>query len=342
MEEIVAQSNVKGCRKERAEARENTHAWIIAGRSEAPIFTGEDPKVMKRYLAIALVAAMALAVALGVAACGKPKKLVIGFVPSRDVEKLKANIEPLIAALEKELGMEVEGYVGTNFSAVIENMGSKNNPTDVGLLNPFGYVLANRSNGAEVILKSLRGGKDYYRAQFFVHVDSGYKSLDDLKAAKEAGKKLKWAIPDDASTSGYLFPATALLKMGFNLETDIEKVPAGNHDNTVLAVYNKEADFGTGFEDNRVNPAKEKPDIMDKVVVIGYSDNIPNDTVTVRKGLDPQLKQKIKDAFKAIASTEEGKEIIKNVYSWDGVADATDSDFDIVRTVLDELGYEPK
>lgn len=297
---------------------------------------------IRAWLTRALLGA-AIAAALVATGCArKPQVLKIAFVPSKDVAKLSEDIKPLVAALEKELGMKVEATIGTNFTSVVESLGSSANPTDVALLNPFGYVLAQRNSGAEVILKAIRRDKDYYRAQFFVRADSGIKTLEDLKNRG----KLRWAVPDQVSTSGYLFPAVMLIRMGFNLEdpNQIEIVPAGNHDNTVLAVYNRQADFGTGFEDNRVRPANANPelDLLNNVVVIGYSDPIPNDTVSVRKGLDPKLKQKIIDAFKKIASTEEGKKIIKNIYDWDGVADAKDSDFDIVRAVLDQLNYQPK
>ena len=60
------------------------------------------------------------------------------------------------------------------------------------------------------------------------------------------------------------------------------------------------------------------------------SKNIPNDVVAVRKGLDPLLKQNIREGLKHLAKTPEGSKILKKVYGISGLADL-DAFFDPVR-----------
>ena len=64
--------------------------------------------------------------------------------------------------------------------------------------------------------------------------------------------------------------------------------------------------------------------------VIAYTENIPNDVVAVRKGLDPMLKQKIKDGLKYLARIPAGSKMLKKVYGISGLADL-DAFFDPVR-----------
>jgi phosphonate transport system substrate-binding protein len=71
----------------------------------------------------------------------------------------------------------------------------------------------------------------------FVARDSEIQTLADLNG-------LKWAYPDGASTSGYMYPLYMLTEAGV---VPSEMIAAGNHDSAVRAVYNGEADFGTAF-----------------------------------------------------------------------------------------------
>jgi phosphonate transport system substrate-binding protein len=70
-----------------------------------------------------------------------------------------------------------------------------------------------------------------------VRRDSGITSLADLE-----GKK--WAVPSVTSTSGYLWPSVLL---SLNNITPGETVEAGGHPQSVLAVMDGTADFGTSY-----------------------------------------------------------------------------------------------
>ncbi len=70
---------------------------------------------------------------------------------------------------------------------------------------------------------------------------------------------------------------------------------------------------------------------MSKVVPIYTTKGIPNDTITVRKDMSSKWDKKIAQAFKAIAKTKKGHEIISSVYSHEGYVDAKDSNFKVIR-----------
>ncbi|WP_261130061.1 phosphate/phosphite/phosphonate ABC transporter substrate-binding protein [Bacillus sp. Marseille-Q3570] len=263
---------------------------------------------------------------------GEVKKLVMGFVPSQDSDEIADTVEPLADKLGEELGVEVEGKVMTSYSALVEAMGS--NQVQIGFLPAFGYVLANDKHGVEVILKSERFGSGTYKAQYVVRADSGIESLEDME-----GKT--WAIPDLTSTSGFLFPAAQIMDE-FGVE-DVQSgffsntVEAGGHDNAIISVYEGDADVATTFDDARTTVEEDYPDVMDKLKVVGYTDEIPNDTISVTKELSDEWQKKIKDTFLSFNEDEKMIEIMNEVYSWDAIIEAEDSEYDVVRSTYEKF-----
>lgn len=296
-------------------------------------------KSMKKFLAVLMAALLTL----GLAACGSssntsgegngdPEKLVMGFVPSQDSDTIADTVKPLAKKLGEELGIEVEGKVMTSYAALVEAMGS--NQVQIGFIPAFGYVLANEKYGVEVILKSERYGSGTYRAQYVVPADSDIESLEDLK-----GKI--WAIPDLTSTSGFLFPAAQIMdKFGVkNVQTGFfeSTVQAGGHDNALITVLEGNADVATTFEDARTTIEGDYPDVMEKLKVIGYTDDIPNDTISVTKELSDELQAKIKETFLSFNEDKEMIKIMNDVYSWDAIIEASDSEYDVVRSTYEKF-----
>ncbi|QEN08926.1 phosphate/phosphite/phosphonate ABC transporter substrate-binding protein [Oceanispirochaeta crateris] len=270
-----------------------------------------------------------------------PDVLEVQLIPSRDATYLDAQRLPLQELLAKEMGMEVNVTVATDYNALIEAMASEQ--VHVGLLATTAYVLAADEGAAEAILKSLRYDVDDngelmkdkpmvsgYKSQLIADKDSGIKSVIDLK-----GRKV--AISSFTSTSGFVWPANLLADNGIDPESEIEWINTGGHDNAVLAVFNGEADAAFTFKDARNLFEKESyyADLMDKVVLIANTSLIPNDTISVIPRLNEDLKQKVKDAFIAISKSEEGLEIVRGIYNHEGYEAAQDSDYDEVRVYLE-------
>ncbi|WP_010098126.1 phosphate/phosphite/phosphonate ABC transporter substrate-binding protein [Ornithinibacillus scapharcae] len=258
-----------------------------------------------------------------------PETLVIGFVPSQDSDTIADTVEPLANRLGEELDIEVKSQVMTDYNALVEAMGA--NQVHIGFIPAFGYVLANEQYGVEVILKSIRNGSGTYKAQYLVRSDSGIESLKDLE-----GKV--WAYGDQGSTSGYLFPANQLMEefdiaTAAELETEFfsETISAGGHDNAALQVYEGDADVATTFDDVRTELEEDYPDIMDKLTVLTYTDEIPNDTISVTKELDKEFVQKIKDVFLSFNDDKEMIEIMNEVYNWDAIDEAEDAEYQVVK-----------
>ncbi|KHF38394.1 phosphate/phosphite/phosphonate ABC transporter substrate-binding protein [Halalkalibacter okhensis] len=261
-----------------------------------------------------------------------PSELVMGFVPSQDSANIADTVAPLADRLSEELGIPVRGEVMTNYTATVEAMG--NDQVHIGFIPAFGYVLAtDRYDHIEAVLKSVRHGSSTYKAQYTVRADSDIESLEDLE-----GKI--WALPDLTSTSGYLFPAAQLMD-DYGVE-DVESffsniIQAGGHDNALIQVLEGDADVATTFDDARESIEADYPEVMEELRVLDYTDEIPNDTISVTTNLPQELIDQIVEVFLSFNDDEEMLEIMDSVYNWTGIDTATDSDYDVVRSVSEKF-----
>lgn len=263
----------------------------------------------------------------------KPKELTIQFVPSQNADTLEAKAKPLEKLLSKELDIPVKVSVSTNYNTIVEAMKSKK--VDVGFLPPTAYTLAHDQKAADVLLQAQRYGvnKDgsnndklvkRYKSQFVVKKDSGIKSLKDMK-----GKKI--ALQDVTSTAGYTYPVAELLKEGINPINDMKITNVKGHDQAIIALLNGDVDVAVTFQDARNIVKKDQPNVFKDTEIVELTEDIPNDTISVRSDMDDKFRDKLKKAFKDIAKTKEGHKIVSEVYSHEGYVDSKDSEFDIVR-----------
>lgn len=292
-------------------------------------------KSLKKYGLSASVVALGLAVTTAASIQSvsaddeEIETLTLGFIPSSDAGEIATTAEPLAEYLSEELGVEVIAEVMVDYTGLIEAM--RTQQVDIGFLAPFSFVQAEERADVEVILKSVRYGSESYVAQYVTHVDSGLDSLEDLVE----NEGLVWAYPDVLSTSGYLFPAAQLTDMGVeDLDSHFDQIAVGGHDNAIIQVYDGQADFATTFDDAREEVEGDLEDVMDQLQVIGTTDDIPNDTISVRSELSDEWKEKITEAFLAINDNEEVLAVMNEIYNWDGLAEAESEDYDVVRDVF--------
>ncbi len=251
------------------------------------------------------------------------------FVPSGEAEAILAGGQKLDELLAK-YGVYTESSVATSYAAAIEALCS--GKADIVWLAPLSYVLAKDKCDAQVVFNAIRFGSATYNGQMIVNVNSGIEEVADVK-----GKKV--AFTDPASTSGYLYAVALLLKNGVTLD-DIEYTFAGGHTAAALAVYKGSVDAAFTYVDARDRLEDDFPDIKEKTKVIAITDPIPNDTISVRPGFDPEVLEAFKKAMMDLAETEEGKQVLYEIYEWDGLAESRDELFDPIRQVAVQLGIE--
>lgn len=244
------------------------------------------------------------------------------FVPSGEAQTILEGGEEIARRLQKITGLHFKTSIATSYAAVIEAMGA--GKVDIGWLATLAYVLAKQKYDVDLLLIVVRFGSPFYRGQIVTRADSGIHQLSDLK-----GKK--FAFVDPASTSGHLYAKTLLLSKGLNPDRLFaQSLFAGSHNAVILSVLRGAVDAGATYDDARAAVAKTYPEVFTKIRVIAYTQDIPNDTVSARKGLDPAIRQKITTGLMRLAKTPEGAKVLKRVYGISGLMDF-DAFFDPVR-----------
>ncbi|MBM7618036.1 phosphonate transport system substrate-binding protein [Weissella uvarum] len=271
------------------------------------------------------------------------KEVNVQFVPSAQADKMEAKTKPLEKLLSKQLGVPVHVSVSTDYNTVVEAMGSKK--VDMGFLPPDPYVHAHKKYGVEPLLQSERydindkkgDGSNKknltktYRAMVLVKKDSKIKNVKDLK-----NKSI--AVQNTTSDAGYIFPIVDLNKDGMNVVKNSNLVTVKGHDQGVMSVLNGDTDAAFVFDDARNLVKNDNKNVFKKTRVLKYTTEIPNDTISIRKGVSKHDQKAIKKAMKHVANDDkQGKKIMKDVYTWEGVTDTKDSNFDKVRDYQKKL-----
>jgi len=98
-----------------------------------------------------------------------PEKIVFGFVPSQEAGELQDDVDTFAAVIADALGIEVEGFVATEYTGLVAAMGT--GQADFGAFGPAGFVTADRAfpGELELIAQSARFGSNTYHGQWFTN-----------------------------------------------------------------------------------------------------------------------------------------------------------------------------
>lgn len=287
------------------------------------------------FLIFAFLLAVSLCFATGTkeAELGTEENPIIwAFVPSGEMERVAAGAQSVADLLHDKTGLYFTTNVATEYAGVIEALSSDPPEAQMASLATFAYVLAADRGVVEAALVAVRFGTPTYNGQIIVRADSGISSVAELKG-KSFGR------PDPISTSGWIIPMLTMRAAGINPETDLDEiVDAGSHDSVVAAVYNGDIDAGATYMDARTRIEEDHPDVMEKVVVIEVTADIPNDGVQFSPVVPDDMREKIVAALLEIAQTEEGKDALKTAYQWSGLEKHGDTFYDPFRQVLQASG----
>jgi phosphonate transport system substrate-binding protein len=219
-----------------------------------------------------------------------PATLIFSYTPVEDPAVYQKAWDGFIKHLEKVTGKRVVFFPVQSNAAQYEAMRSGRlhvagvnaggNPTAVNCagLVPFAMMAAN-------------DGSFGYEMEIIVPVDSPAKTPADLK-----GKKIAFTAP--TSNSGYKAPV-AILEADFKLvaKKDYEPVFSGKHDNSILGVVNKDYDSAAVANSVLKRMLDRKAYDPAKIRSIYKSETFPTTGYGYAHNLDPQLVEKIKQAF---------------------------------------------
>ncbi len=297
--------------------------------------------------------------------------LKVVFVPSRDAQDIEKQTEPLKGLLQTELaksGYEVSNVsieTMTSYEAAGEALSAGS--AHIGLI-PGGTYAAFYDKGVNVVLASTRNGLKYdtedpqdwntgeanennddivtyYRGIIIAGPSAkgqelAQKAKDDALTWEDVSTA-KWCVSSPSSGSGYQYPAVWLNDRFEKSLPDMadNAITTQGYGDAAAKLANEQCDVAPGYNDFRMDNAEAwvnefaLEDIWTETSIIGVTDKIQNDTVSVSAELvDEDLANAIADAFINLAQTDEGAEAIK-IYNHNGYQKVTDADYEGAKKV---------
>jgi phosphonate transport system substrate-binding protein len=236
----------------------------------------------------------ALAVATGLTAtvvrAETPAELNFGVISTEASINQKKNWEPFLAAMEKAVGVKINGFYASDYAGVIEAM--RFNKVQIAWFgNKSGMEASNRSN-AEVFAQVVsRDGSTGYYSHIIVNADSPYTKLDDIL---KCDKTLDFGIGDPNSTSGFLVPTSYIFAAkNIDPKSCFKTVRNASHQANAMAVAHKQVAAATNNSEDLQRTEATAPEARKQIRIIWTSPIIPLDPLMWRKDLDPAVKTKI-------------------------------------------------
>ena len=277
---------------------------------------------MKRFLALLSVLVLSMSMLVGCGSkTADNDELVVYFVPSRDPAEIQKATKPLAEMLKAELSKlgydfeKVRIEVGTSFEAVGEALSS--GTAQVGFIPGGTYVLYD--DGVDVALTATRFGLNhdsenpadwntaptentnnkvkYYRSlviagpsekgqKLAAKINNGEKlTLDDIQGAT-------WGVSSNTtSPAGYIYPSLWLQEnFGISITDLKSKVALDNYATSLSQLASGQIDVMVTYADARLDYVDQwnsnfgrTASIWDETNVIGVTDGIYNDTISVTK-----------------------------------------------------------
>lgn len=224
----------------------------------------------------------------------RPEVLRFGVTPADDSAGQEERFGAMVAALEEDLGIEVEFITtGGTYGGLIEALIAGR--LDMAVMSPFAYVIAT-GQGAEIEARgayiSSPTGTTTYQSYGLARVDrTDVTGIEDY-----AGKRI--CFVDPGSASGFLIPSAGLLAVDIDPEADLEEaVFAGAHDNSVLAIADGTCDAGFAV-DTQLARLEGTGDVAEgELHVVWESDPIPGVVLAIQTRLPEDLRDEIAAVF---------------------------------------------
>lgn len=218
-----------------------------------------------------------------------PDTIIFSYTPVEDPSVYENVFTEFMAYLSQKTGKRVRWYGAESYAAQVEAMrsgrlhvaGISTGPTVFGV-NLAGYV--------PFAIMCKGDGTFGYRLQLITQTDSNIKEVKDLK-----GRKVAHVTP--SSNSGNQAPRALFKDMGVVPDEDYKVIYSGKHDNSIMGVANKDYDaapIASSVLDRMVQKGVVKREALR---IIWESDPFPTTSYGMAYNLNPNLQQKIREAF---------------------------------------------
>jgi phosphonate transport system substrate-binding protein len=244
----------------------------------------------------------------------KVKSLTLGLVSGTSQKEIEAHFQNFIRYVAGKLGpnRETEGKVVIVPTPLQMAKFLEEKKIDFYMESPYPTYLINKQGAAILLLRRWKSGMAEYRGLILGKKDSEVNRLEQLR-----GKMI--AFEDPGSTSGYFLPKVLLLKKGFRLSEkpgldakigpqEIGYVFASTNANVVNLVLSRQVAAGAFSDDDygALDGTKKA-----EIIILAQTELFPRHLVSVRKDLNPLVKNRLKEVLLAMNQAEEGRSIMQ-------------------------------
>jgi phosphonate transport system substrate-binding protein len=208
---------------------------------------------------------------------------------------------------------------------------------DISYSNPFIYVKMADTHCARAFAAVVEeDGRREFRSEIIARTDNrAIQSLDDCR-----GKR--WIAVDPTSAGGYLFALGAFVGHGIRrgdfAEIAFAPGPGGKQEKVVLAVHAGRYDIGS-VREGALAVVAGIIDLRD-IKVVARSAWYPGWVYAARRGLDPAVVERVREALVALDARDPAQYAILAEARLTGIVPAGDADFDPVRELWGKVEPE--
>jgi len=250
-------------------------------------------KASKVLATMAFAAGLFSGAAHAAGTCPNNGVVRFGVEPYESAQRMLPVYTDLAKLIGDKLGCTVQLYVATSYNAEIEAM--RNNKLEFAEFGPLGYVLAHQVAHAEAVatFAGEQGKPATYYASIVTWPGSGIKTLADTKGQS-------FAYADPASTSGHLFPAYGLRKIGVDPDKGVKAVYAGSHTASFEALRNHKVQAGELNSEEIASAKLHNEYDPSAFVTLWKSDPIPLDPLAVRGDMPADFKARLASVLSSL------------------------------------------
>ena len=245
------------------------------------------------------------------------QRVYLGSVAMDAPMEMVRRLTPLTHYLSEKTGLDVSFRASHDMNMAVSDLG--NDYTQIAYLTPVAYLDAHRKYNAKAVVAPLVDGKSTFRLVVVVREDSAIRSMRDLK-----GKS--FAFGDKSA----ILQRAVVVGGGIKLE-ELEHYDFINYyDNIAKAVLNRDFDAGI-LKESAANEYRTKG-----LRIIHVSPPLPSYLFAVNARLPKETVARLRDALLALkADTPEHRAILEELdRSYDGFAEISDGNYDIVRKLV--------
>jgi phosphonate transport system substrate-binding protein len=274
--------------------------------------------MIKKIVSIGLVV---MWMTVSVAIAGEPVKVGVAAMisPKETVRYYKQ----LIDYISSKLGSPVEMVQKESYDEMDGLL--EHGDVQVAFICSGPYVKDHAKFGAELLVAPQSYGQPFYHAYIIVHKDSPIKDMAGLK-----GKK--FAFTDPKSNTGKIVP-TYMVGKDFGASPEKffgEVLYTRSHDKSMEAVAKKMVDGASVDSLIYDYAASKNPVYTSQTKIIRKSPAYGIPPLVVRKGMDPVLKNKLRNILLNMHADPAGKAILDGIMV-DKFIVPKDSDYNTVR-----------